>query len=270
MNRQRAIGTAVIAFSLVFGPVGVGLAQKASSRPKLYSKEKPVRLDFDMKTIPQPKAYETGYLYDFANNTFFRPVKKVFNVQQHVRTIAGSAPESLNVNTLDEVPDSSWFTNRNGRRRMSIEEIKRGPNTTDGPAPGKLTVTRGKSNGVTPGFQVRDERGDSYLLKFDPPDYPELSSAAEAISTRLFYAIGYNVPENNVFYFRREQLVPHSEAKFKDRLGNVRAFTNADIDNILKLAAKQPDGTYRCLASKFVPGSKINARFKRVKEGDGS
>ena len=32
-----------------------------------------------------------------------------------------------NVNALDEVPDSSWFTNRLGRRPMTTEEIARGP-----------------------------------------------------------------------------------------------------------------------------------------------
>ena len=48
--------------------------------------------------------------------------------------IPGGAPgPARNVNTLGEVPDSSWFTNRIGRRPMTIEEIVRGPNTGDGP-----------------------------------------------------------------------------------------------------------------------------------------
>ena len=38
---------------------------------------------------------------------------------------------ALNVNTLDEVPDSSWFINRIGVRPMSIAEILRGANTFD-------------------------------------------------------------------------------------------------------------------------------------------
>ena len=45
-----------------------------------------------------------------------------------------------NVNTTDEVPDSSWFTNRIYTRPVSIDEITKGPNTMDGPAPGPWTV----------------------------------------------------------------------------------------------------------------------------------
>jgi hypothetical protein len=269
MKRQQSFIAALIAFSLIFAPVGAGFAQSGKPRPKVFSKQGPVRLDFDMASIKQPQTYETGYLWDFSNNTFFRPVKKLFNLERHARSIAGERPESLNVNTLDEVPDSSWFTNRNGVRRMSLEEIKRGPNVTDGPAPGRLTVVRGKTNGITPGFQVKDERGDVYLLKFDPPGYPELSSAAEAISTRLFYAIGYNVPQNTVFNFRREQLVVDPKAKFTDERGVARKFEDADVDRILKLAARRPDGSYRCLASKFLAGKPVgNFKFYGTRDDD--
>ena len=34
---------------------------------------------------------------------------------------------AMNVNTLDEVPDSSWFTNRIGRREIPLDELVRGP-----------------------------------------------------------------------------------------------------------------------------------------------
>ena len=61
--------------------------------------------------------------------------------------------EAQNVNTLDEVPDSSWFTNRHGVRRMSRDELVRGPDTIEGPdmsAPWR--VFRSKIGGLTPGF----------------------------------------------------------------------------------------------------------------------
>ena len=107
--------------------------------------------------------------------------------------------EAQNANTLDEVPDSSWFTNRHGVQRLSREELLRGPNTTAGPdmrAPWR--VFRSKIGGLTPGFQIIDGRGDRYVIKFDPVGVPELSSAAEVIATKLFYAIGYNTPENYI------------------------------------------------------------------------
>lgn len=233
-----------------------------AQRPHLYSKQAPIRVDFDMQTIAKPATYETGYLWDFSNNTFIQPFTKLPSF--------GRKPvEAYNVNTLDEVPDSSWYTNRNGVRQMSIAEIKRGPNETDGPAPGPLTVIKGKTNGITPGFQVKDSRGDIYLLKFDPIGYLEMSSGAEAISTRLFYAIGYNVPQNTVFKFRREQLKLDPKATLTDSLGKKRQMTDADVSAILNRAAHYPNGEYRALASKFLKGKPVgNFTFTGVREDD--
>ena len=38
-----------------------------------------------------------------------------------------AGPRAKNINTIDEVPDSSWFTNRILARPLSIEEAVRGP-----------------------------------------------------------------------------------------------------------------------------------------------
>ena len=51
--------------------------------------------------------------YDFVVNTFGHPGER-----RDVR--------ALNVNTVDEVPDSSWFTNRIGRKAMSTAESREG------------------------------------------------------------------------------------------------------------------------------------------------
>ena len=56
--------------------------------------------------------------FDFVVNTFVKPGEK-----RDVR--------AMNVNSLDEVPDSTWFTNRIGRREMSIAEIVRGPDRSE-------------------------------------------------------------------------------------------------------------------------------------------
>ncbi len=65
----------------------------------------------------------------------------------------GASPmgsEAQNVNTLDEVPNSSWFTNRHGVNRLTIEELRRGPNHGSGLNPeGTWKVIRGKSQGLT-------------------------------------------------------------------------------------------------------------------------
>ena len=41
---------------------------------------------------------------------------------------------AMNVNSMDEVSDSSWFTNRLGFRTLSIADIARGPDRPCGPA----------------------------------------------------------------------------------------------------------------------------------------
>jgi hypothetical protein len=229
------------------------VAQAQQAAPALYSKEAPLRLDFDMENIPEPKQIETGYVYDFADGTFFQQVKQSFDFPRLARRLTGRPKESLNVNTHDEVPDSSWFTSRIGRRVMTDEEIRRGPDRTDGPT-GALTVIRGKSIGVTPGFWIRDARGITWILKFDPPQYPELSTAAEIISTKFFYAIGYNVPENHLFRFTRDQLKLDPKAKFTDAEGRRRAMTQDDLDLILERVARASDGRFRCLASRLLEG----------------
>lgn len=227
----------------------LSFAQAQSDVSKSYSKEIPVRLDFDMETISEPKEIETGYLYDWADGSIFRPFRNGLGLKK-----LGGKKEALNVNTWDEVPDSSWFTNRIGVRAMSPEEVKRGANTSDGPASGALTITKAKTVGITPGFWIKDRTGATYILKFDLPANPEMTSGAEMIATKLFYAIGYNVPENYIFRFRREDLKISEKAKYTDENGKKRSMTEADLDSILSRIARQPDGRYRALASKFLDG----------------
>ena len=113
---------------------------------------------------------------------------------------------AMNVNSIDEVPDSSWFTNRISSRRLSVAEIAQGPDTLPGPAAGGWIVLGGKSDGVTPGLQLQDSAGHRFFVKFDPPANPEMASGAEVISTKLLFALGYRVPENYIATVRREDL----------------------------------------------------------------
>ena len=231
-------------FTLIFS------ISASASRPLQFSKEKPLRLDFDMENIVEPKSVPTGYLYDWADGSLFRPVRKGF----HIPGLRGKKRESVNVNTWDEVPDSSWFTNRIGSRAMSIDEVVRGPNQGRGPAQGKLVVLRGKTVGVTPGFWVKDENGQIFILKFDPPKYPELASGAEIVATKMFHAFGYNVAQNYIYRFRAENLTIGEKAKFTKENGKKVKMTRAHLDSILAQVARQRDGRYRSLASKLIKG----------------
>src|SRR5690606_8157710 len=110
---------------------------------------------------------------------------------------AGAGPSALDVNDFGKVPDSTWFINRIGRRPMSLADIRRGPNVHPPPNTNELLVQSGKSEGVTPGFVVHDADGVRWIVKFDHPAFPELSSGAEIIGTKLIHAAGYYVPENH-------------------------------------------------------------------------
>jgi hypothetical protein len=161
------------------------------------------------KAIAHAKKRGLNEYYDFFRNTFFDPVK--------TQKKAPQPPPSEGINTLGEVPDSAWFTNRIGTRELSLEGLKRGPGNSNPPsASGPWTVLSGKNQGVSPGLMIRDSAGRKYLLKFDPMQYPEMASAVDVIGCKFFYALGYNVPENYIVRFDRSQLkvarIPNTQA----------------------------------------------------------
>lgn len=159
-----------------------------------------------------------------------------------------------NVNALDEVPDSTWFTNR---RALTPADIARGPNTTEGPDPSApWKVVSSKVGGQSVGFIVKDARGDRYLLKFDEPHFPVTETATDVVLQRLLWAVGYNVPEDNIVYFNREDLVIDEKAKISDVFGNKRPMTVADLDSSLA-KVRSDNGRFRGLTSKFLPGIPI-------------
>src|SRR5437773_2774648 len=69
-------------------------------------------LDFDMKNIPEPKERESGYYDYFFKGQIIEGLKQDLDVPRIIRHAAGHPKQASNVNALDEVPDSSWYTNR--------------------------------------------------------------------------------------------------------------------------------------------------------------
>jgi hypothetical protein len=225
--------------------------------------------DYDASDVAEPKASASGYYYDFLDGTFFQQVGQAFDFPRTARKIVGRLKQAYNVNAVGGVPNSSWFTNRNGRFSMSLEEIKLGPNVTDGPAGSRFTVLRAKTVGITPGLLIKDTTGRIYIVKFDPLDYPELATAAEVISTKLFYAIGYNVPQNTIFRFQRNQLALDENATYKDDNGRTQPLTWIILDRILRNVPQTVIGEYRAVASLMLIGKpKGGFFFAGVREDD--
>ncbi len=165
------------------------------------------------------------------------------------------ALEAVNLNPLDEVPDSTWFTNRHARRRLSAGELARGPNLGPPPAAnGTLTVLSGKALGMTAGFIAKDAKGDRYVVKFDAPGYAEVATGAEIVCSKIVHALGWNVAEYHLFTLDPGRLRIGEGAWVKDVYRRKRPMTQGDLRRILERVARQGDGRIRALASRYVPG----------------
>jgi hypothetical protein len=204
----------------------------------------------DRRDVPVPPR-EREYLRDayHLDTSIFRPVD---------RAMAMPAPRrALGVNALDEVPDSTWFTNRVGVRDMTPEEIRTGPMIIGTPEQHKpWTVTRTKKGGRSPGIMIKDARGERFILKFDPAGVPEMETAADVIVARLLWAAGYNVPEDHVVHLKRSDLVIAKDAIVDDD-GKKRPLDAAALDAILAQVHVESDGTIRGLVSPFIDGKII-------------
>jgi hypothetical protein len=213
---------------------------QAQRRAKFYPDD-PISREPDTQDASKVQEWEIGLAADLLFNLYANPGDQTPDVR------AG------NINTIDEVPDSSWFTNRIYARPVSVEEITRGPNTIDGPAPGRWTITRPKSSGAAPGFTVRDEKGEVWFLSFDARGHPVASSAAIMIATRLFWAMGYNQIESYLATLRPENLAIADSAMIRAH-GTRRKMTVRDLQEVLDRSARSPDGSYRVLAGRALPG----------------
>src|SRR5688572_3178868 len=126
-SRARRAG---FACALTVSILAIGLVS-AQKGPRFYPDD-PLATDNDSlldASGAQPRDLSEGY--DFLTNTFGD-------------SSDGQTIRALNVNTLDEVPDSSWFTNRIGQRAMTVAEIVRGPDSVDRLAIDEWIVTRDK------------------------------------------------------------------------------------------------------------------------------
>jgi hypothetical protein len=213
-----------------------------SQATRLYADD-PIWQDRDSEDIPPVAEFDLSKSYEFVHETFGNS--------------ATSYGPALNVNTLGEVPDSSWFTNRLGRHEMTIEDVVRGPNQVDGPAAGMWHVTGRPDAGITPKFTIRDARGDTYLIKLDPATNPELPSSVEMISTKIFHAIGYHVPEDFLVTFDVSRLNVAPGATIRTETGAKRPIEQADVELWLKSTPRTANGSIRALASRYVPGKVV-------------
>ncbi len=232
---------------------------------------------------PSPLPRAPSDLWNKSELSFVRPLGKLFSPGTYARVLFGGPPAS-DVNRLGQVADSVWFENRIGRRTFTPAEAAVGADRDFHVAEGPLRVINGKIDGVSPGFVVRDTAGQVWYLKMDHPAFPELSTGAETISSRLLWLAGYRVPAMEVANIDLARFELDPKATRHDRynrrvpmvaqdLARLLSNTNPDSQNRIRLLfSRQPPGTvlgpfsYRGLVSSD-PNDTIEHQHRRSLRG---
>jgi hypothetical protein len=221
--------------------VAAAAASVSTSGRKFYDDD-PIPRVPETRSAAGAKALDIDLFFEYSFNLFVNASRKPSN------TRAG------NVNTIDEVPDSSWFTNRIGTSPMTAEALARGVNSDTPPAPAKWTLLREKSSGTNPGFTALDANGQTWFLQFDAPELPEANSAGVEVATKLFWALGYNQVETFITSFDPARVEIDPKATVKRPNGSRTPFTQDDINRVLERSVRNADGSYRASAGRLVPG----------------
>jgi hypothetical protein len=211
-----------------------------------------------------PKEYVSPLIWDGADNLVFRPLAEVWTLRV--------PSEAANANSLDEVADSSWFTNRVGVRSVPLDELTRGacqPGELldpDSAADGSWLVDHGKTDGSSLGFRV-NLHGRKYLFKVDT-DAPERPSAASTVGAAAYHVSGFNTSCEQIVYLRPAILSLKPGLKYKGNFSGERDFDRAALDHIVSLAPKLGDKV-RFQASAWLPGKLIGPfRYQGTRPDD--
>jgi hypothetical protein len=232
--------------------------QPLSTQSPVFYPDDPIVSDDDMSLDASKVApIEDSNGYDFVVNTFAAPGHR-----HDVR--------AQNVNTIDEVPDSSWFINRMGRRTLSTAELVRGPDRLESISLTGWKVSGPKGSGLQPGFRMTDPSGYLHQIELDPPSNPEMATGAETIGTAFYHAFGYNTVEVYIAELDPATLEIAPTARIRDPLtGERRPFTRRDVNDVLRRGARMPNGRYRVLVSRFAEGTPLgNFRYYGTRPDD--
>jgi hypothetical protein len=235
---------------------GPAIIPVSTTTPRFYDDD-PIVREPESQDATQAQSYTIVDLYEMTRNLFVTQRYKPTGLR------------AQNINTVDEVPDSSWFTNRLGSRAVTEDELVRGPNLGAPPDPSKWVLTRQKTAGAHPGLTAKDARGETWFMEFDRPYFPEGATSAIAIASKMFWALGYNQVESFVTTFDPRVVEFDPNATVKRPSGARTPFTRADMNEILAQVKRNPDGTYRAIAGRLIPGRIIgNALYEATRPDD--
>lgn len=248
------------------------LAVRANPLPPSF-RDQPVdsttRVDHDGQPTGKPEPRDPSLYGNLFREAIVEPISRGFDIPDKILWAlqplgVRKNAEAANRNDRDEVPNSTWFTNRNHVRALSAEEIRLGAFGGVRPTP-PYTIKSVKTKGFNPGFNVKDAAGKRWVVKFDRPGYPQISSGAGVVSSRLIWAAGFNISHDEAFTFRRDELTLDPDL-VSGKEGP--PFGETDLEALLGRGARSPDGRYYAAASLFLPGDIIGPLSFRKKRHD--
>ena len=221
-----------------------------ASQPLLFRDKEPVYFFNDINPIKTPKSVHRDVFNYYANVKPQRPVVRAF----HLTRDKGAT----DINSYDVVPASSWYLPRLGYYDINPEEMIYGM-TEAGPPKPPITIIKVRRPEYNPRFFIKDSKGIYYLLKFDDPDFPYLATSTSFIVNRLFWGFGYNVPEDHLFWFKRDQI----------EIGPESGLTEQEVDIILTRVASPVNGYFRTISSRIIKGLPLGQGLEKgVREDD--
>lgn len=241
----------------VIGAVVIAAVDVLSANGRRFYADDPLQREPESQDASAAQEWDIELLADLAINLFATPSRDE------------PAQRAGNVNTIDEVPDSSWFTNRVGAHPIDPAVLARGPLNGNGPAPGRWSVIAPKKAGAAPGFTMRDAAGEVWFVSFDSAGYPEAATGAILVANKIFWGLGYWQVEHHPITVDRDQLDIAAKASFTPLSGKSRPMRAGDLDDVFVRAHRSPDGTYRAVAGRGVPGRIIGGfRFHGTRPDD--
>jgi hypothetical protein len=128
-------------------------------------------------------------------NHTLRQIAQKLNLVRDLRQIFGIADRANDLARDGSVLDSAFFTNRHVAA-LRPDEVRA---EAESQAPrGRIALVEPKREGTAEGFIGTDAKGDRFIFVFDPPQFPEMSTAAEMIGATILRLAGYNVPYSTI------------------------------------------------------------------------
>ncbi len=187
----------------------------------------------DTAPIDEPQVRDWNRYHSYIDGYWLRPLDDILGLH--------AGHPALDINSVEGVPASSWFTPRVGHLDLSAADVGRGavshPALTERDT---YSVLAARIDGPEPFLLIAEDEKRQCRLILDDPAYPEMRTAATVIAGRLLHACGYNVFESFIDHIRPEQLVLAEDAEERERYGGTGDLDQKELDALIARLA--PEG----------------------------